>query len=164
MKEPSIGAVVVGGEHPGLGVVRSLGRRGIPVYVIDDQLSVSKFSRYATRLVQVKDLRDESSTVECLLDIGSRYNLRNWVLFPTRDETVAAVSRHRESLSEVFRVTTPPWACIEKIWDKKNTYEHAADLRIPVPRTFNLQSEEQLEGLFPYLPLAVKPEIGRAHV
>lgn len=159
MKEPSIGAVVVGGEHPGLGVVRSLGRRGIPVYVVDDQFSISKFSRYVTRVVQVKDLRDENSTVDCLLDIGSRHNLKDWVLFPTRDETVAAVSRRRDSLSEVFRVTTPPWECVEKIWDKKNTYDHAAEIGIPVPRTFSLQNEQQLEDLVRYLPLAVKPAV-----
>ena len=37
---------MIGGDHPGLGIVRSLGQRGIPVCVVDDQLSVSFFSRY----------------------------------------------------------------------------------------------------------------------
>src|SRR5579872_4159684 len=94
------GALVIGGEHPGLGVARSLGRRGIPVYVIDDQRSVSSFSRYATRVIRVPDLRDERRAVEAVLDVGRRYNLKNWVLFPTRDETVAAFSRYREDLQE----------------------------------------------------------------
>ena len=40
------GALVIGGDHPGLGIVRSLGQGGIPVCVVDDQLSVSYFSRY----------------------------------------------------------------------------------------------------------------------
>ena len=52
----STGAIVIGGEHPGLGVARSLGRRGIPVFVIDDQYSVSSFSRYVSHFVKVKDL------------------------------------------------------------------------------------------------------------
>ena len=61
--EDHVGAVVIGGEHPGLGVARSLGRRGIPVYVIDDQLSISSFSKYVSRTIRVKDLRDERSAV-----------------------------------------------------------------------------------------------------
>ena len=35
-----IGAVVVGGCYQGLGIVRSLGRRGVPVCIIDDELSL----------------------------------------------------------------------------------------------------------------------------
>ena len=64
MNPGQVGAVVIGGEHPGLGVARSLGRRGIPVCVIDDQHSISQFSKYVTRVVRVKDLRDENRTVD----------------------------------------------------------------------------------------------------
>ena len=31
------GGVVIGGDYQGLGIVRSLGRHGVPVYVIDDE-------------------------------------------------------------------------------------------------------------------------------
>src|SRR5208282_4938316 len=132
MSETSTGVVIVGGEHPGLGIARSLGRRGIPVYVIDDMYSISKFSRYTSRVVQVPDLRDEHRTVESLLQVGKRYGLKNWVLFPTRDETVAAISRHRDRLAEFYRVTTPPWDSVRWVWNKKNTYDLAAELGIPI--------------------------------
>src|SRR6202021_3767396 len=88
MNLEQVGAVVIGGEHPGLGIARSLGRRGIPICIIDDQHSISQFSRYATRVVRVKDLRDEKHTVDNVLEIGHRYGLKRWVLFQTRDETV----------------------------------------------------------------------------
>ena len=97
-----IGAIVIGGEHPGLGIARSLGRRGIPVCVIDDQHSISQFSKYVTRVVRVKDLRDEHNTVESVLEVGRRYGLEGWVLFPTRDETVAAFSSSPRSAGGVF--------------------------------------------------------------
>src|SRR5262249_45260750 len=132
----NVGALVVGGEHPGLGVLRSLGRRGIPICVVDDQYSVSSFSRYATHSVRVKDLRDERRTVDAVLDVGRRYGLRNWVLYPTRDETVVAFSRHRAELAKFFNVTTPGWNTIQWTWDKKNTYELAERLQIPCPQTF----------------------------
>lgn len=154
-----MGAVVIGGEHPGLGIARSLGRRGIPVCVIDDQHSVSEFSRYATQVVRVKDLRNEQNTVESVMEIGYRYGLKGWVLFPTRDETVAAFSRYRDRLAEFFRVTTAPWDTVRWAWDKKNTYDLAAELGIPVPGTYNPRTERELAELYSRLPLAIKPAV-----
>jgi D-aspartate ligase len=153
------GAIVIGGEHPGLGIARSLGRRGIPVCVIDDQHSISQFSKYVTKVVRVKDLRDEANAVESVMDVGARYGMKGWVLFPTRDETVVAFSRHRDRLSEFFRVTTACWETVKWAWNKKNTYDLAAELGIPVPRTYNPRTEEELLALESQLPLAVKPAI-----
>jgi D-aspartate ligase len=159
MNPLQVGAVVIGGEHPGLGIARSLGRRGIPICVIDDQHSVSQFSKYVTRVVRVNDLLDEIKTVESVMEVGQRYGLKGWVLFPTRDETVAAFSRHRDRLAEFFRVTTAGWETVQWAWDKKNTYDRAAELGIPVPHTYNPRSERELEVLFSRLPLALKPAV-----
>ncbi len=159
MNPEQVGAIVIGGEHPGLGIARSLGRRGIPVCVIDDQHSISQFSRYVTRVVRVKDLRDEHQTVENVLEAGQRYGMKGWVLFPTRDETVVAFSRHRDRLAEFFRVTTPCWNTVKWAWDKKNTYDRAVELGIPVPHTSNPRNEEELSALYSRLPLAIKPAI-----
>jgi D-aspartate ligase len=159
MNPEQVGAVVIGGEHPGLGIARSLGRRGIPICVIDDQHSVSQFSKYVARVVRVKDLRDEQNTVDSVMEVGQRYGLKGWVLFPTRDETVAAFSRHRDRLAEFFRVTTASWDSVKWAWDKKNTYDRAAELGIPVPRTYNPRNEAELADLYNRLPLAIKPAV-----
>ena len=150
---------MIGGEHPGLGVARSLGRRGIPVYVLDDQYSVSNFSRYVERSIRVKDLRDERKTISEVLEVGHRFNLRNWVLYPTRDETVAAFSRNRSELASFFRVTTPDWDSTRWAWNKRNTYELAERLDIPCPQTFAPKSADELPALFSKLPLALKPAV-----
>jgi len=154
-----IGALVVGGDHPGLGVARSLGRRGIPVYIIEDQHSISRFSKYANRVIRVKDLRDERKTVDAVLETGRKYGLKDWVLFPTRDETVAAFSRYRDELAQMYRVTTPDWNTVQWAWDKNKTYEMALRLKIPSPETWNLKSRDELPTLYPRLPLAIKPAI-----
>jgi D-aspartate ligase len=154
-----VGAIVIGGEHPGLGIARSLGRKGIPVFVIDDQHSISQFSRYVTKVVRVRDLRDDLKTVESVMEIGQRFGLEGWVLFPTRDETVAAFSRHRDQLAEFFRVTTPCWETVRWAWDKKNTYDRATELGIPVPGTYNPRTEKELSELYSRLPLALKPAV-----
>jgi D-aspartate ligase len=158
-RRESVGAVVIGGDHPGLAIARSLGRRGIPVYVIDDQYSISKFSRYTTRVVHAADLRDPQKTVDSVMEVGDRYDLKDWVLFPTRDETVMAFSLHRERLRAFFRVTTPEWESARHVWDKNNTYKLAEQLGIPAPRTWTVQNKKELEPLYSRLPLAIKPAI-----
>src|SRR5579871_648436 len=155
----AVGALIVGGEHPGLGVARSLGRRGIPVCVVDDQQSISRFSKYVKDFVRVDDLRDERKTVDSVLEVGRRLNLKNWVLYPTRDETVAAFSRYRADLAEFFRTTTPDWNSTQWAWNKKQTYELAEQLGIPCPQTFNPRGADDLAALEPYLPLAIKPAV-----
>lgn len=154
-----LGALVVGGDHPGLGVVRSLGRRGIPVYVIDDQPCISRFSRFVQRVIRVPDILDERRTVDSVLDVGRRYGLRNWVLIPTRDETVAAFSRYRAELAEFFTVTTGEWESVQWAWDKKKTYDLAETLDIPCPKTFNPKNADELPAYYARLPLAIKPTV-----
>jgi D-aspartate ligase len=159
MEKSKIGALVVGGDHPGLGIARSLGRKGIPVYILEDQQSISSFSKYATRVIRVKNLRDEQETVDSVLEVGREFGLQGWVLFPTRDETVAAISRHRARLADFYRVTTPDWETVKWAWDKTNTHILAKQLGIPAPETWNPRSLEELEALYPHLPLAIKPAV-----
>jgi len=158
-RRESVGAVVIGGDHPGLAIARSLGRRGIPVYVIDDQYSISKFSRYTSRVIRAADLRDPQKTVDSVMEIGHRYGLKDWALFPTRDETVMAFSLHRERLAAFFRVTTPEWESTRHVWNKNNTYKLAGQLGIPTPQTWNVRGIEELPSLYHRLPLAIKPAI-----
>ena len=159
VEENKVGALVVGGDHPGLGIARSLGRRGIPVFILEDQHSISLFSKYARRVIRVKNLRDEQQTIDSVLEVGRRFGLKGWVLFPTRDETVAAISRHRARLAEFFRVTTPDWNTVQWAWDKKNTHILAKKLGIPAPETWSPRSTEELAALYPRLPLAIKPAV-----
>jgi len=153
------GAVVIGGDYQGLGIVRSLGRRRIPVCVIDDELSISRFSRYATSGFHVPDLRNADRVIETLMDLGQRLHLAGWVLFPTRDELVVVLSRHRSTLSQCFRVPTRDWETIRWVWDKRNTYQLAKELNIPIPETWFPQTSEDLDQITTPFPLALKPAI-----
>lgn len=154
-----IGAVVVGGDYQGLGIVRSLGRQGVPVCVIDDERSIARLSRYATHSVAVASLRCQRQTIDTVLEIGHRLNLKDWVLYPTRDEIVAAFARHRQMLTEWFRVPTGDWNTIQWVWDKRNTYRLANELGIPAPRTWHPRGLDQLEQIRADPPFALKPAI-----
>lgn len=153
------GALVVGGDYQGLGIARALGRHGIPVAVLDDERSISQFSRYVTRVIRAADLRDERRSVDAMLAAGRNFGLAGWVLFPTRDETVAAIARNRDELRRVFRVPAVSWRSVAQAWDKRNTYALAEELGIPVPRTWRPEHADELPALASALPVAIKPAI-----
>jgi D-aspartate ligase len=154
-----VGGLVLGGDYQGLGVVRSLGRQGIPVCVVDDELSIARVSRFSTRAIQVPSLRDEPSTLEALDALRRAHGLEGWVLFPTREETVAALARHRALLTRSFRIPTPDWGTIRYAWDKRETYRLAAELSIPMPRSWFPRQESELRDLDLRGPVVIKPAI-----
>jgi predicted ATP-grasp superfamily ATP-dependent carboligase len=159
-KPPAVGAVVIGGDYQGLGIVRSLGRHGVPICVVDDEYSIARFSKYCTAAASVAEMRDERTIVTNLLKIGKKLHLQGWVLYPTRDEHVVALSRNRTELGQLFRVPTADWDCVQWAWDKRNTYKLANELGIPTPRTFYPQCVEELEQLDKFAPpFAIKPAI-----
>ncbi|MGB6200321.1 MAG: hypothetical protein WA871_07230 [Candidatus Acidiferrales bacterium] len=153
------GAVIVGGDFHGLGIIRSLGRHGVPLCVVDDEYSIGRFSKYATFTAHAPNLRKEKETIDFILEIGHRRNLKGWVLFPTRDEHVVAFSRHKKELSELFRVPTPDWETTKWAWNKWNTYSLAQKLGIPIPQTWCPRSIEDIDAIDAEFPLAVKPSV-----
>jgi D-aspartate ligase len=152
------GAVVIGGDYQGLGIARSLGRRGIPVCVLDDERSIAGASRYVRQVVHFPDLRGEQETLAALASARERLALDGWVVYPTRDETVAVLARHRDELSRWFRVPTPDWPAVRACWDKRETYAVAERLGIPHPRTWVPSGESDLATVGAG-PLVVKPAI-----
>jgi len=157
--ENPVGGLIIGGDYQGLGVARSLGLQGIPVGILDNEISIARFSRYTTFSDRVPSLMDPDEAVRCILEVGRRRGLKGWVLFPTRDETVAAISRHRQELTNTFCVPTPGWETIQWLWDKRKTYTLAERLGIPVPRTWYPKSDEDLDQVEGHFPVAIKPAI-----
>jgi D-aspartate ligase len=153
------GAVVVGGDFHGLGIIRSLGRRGVPICMVDNEYCIGRFSKYTTLTARPPTLNKEQETVDFLVEMGHRMNLKGWVLFPTRDEHVAAFSRHKQLLSEVFRVPTPDWETIKWTWNKWNTYRLAEKLGIPIPRTWCPRTLDEIDSIDAEFPLAIKPSV-----
>jgi D-aspartate ligase len=96
------------GHYPlhsgGLGVLRTLGRLGVPVYVIsEDAFTPAALSRYCTgRFIWRTTSRDNPEVlVAGLRDIGRRIGRRS-VAIPTDDEAATLVAEHAHELSEYF--------------------------------------------------------------
>src|SRR5580765_4926388 len=76
------GALVIGGNYRGLGIVRSLGRHGIPVWVLTDEHLLAATSRYSRRHWPWP-ATGEAQQLDYLLALGVQYRLDGWLLFPT---------------------------------------------------------------------------------
>ena len=151
--------MVLGSDYRGLGVVRSLGRRGVPVCVVsggDDVLAAK--SRYALHRVELRGVDDDEQS-EFLLDLAERLGLTGWVLFPTADESAALVARRHEQLSRQFELTSPPWRLLRWAHDKRLTYERAEALGLPYPRTWPVRSAAAAAELELEFPVIVKPAV-----
>jgi predicted ATP-grasp superfamily ATP-dependent carboligase len=159
LPDQDVGAVVIGGGCQGLGIARSLGTRGIPVCLIDDEISIARASRFVHNAIRVRDLRTEQALLDALALARSRLGLSGWVLYPTREENIVSIAANRDVLGREFRVPTPGLASIRHAWDKREVYSLAERLSIPIPRTWFPRSEEDLAGIEVDSPVVLKPAI-----
>ncbi len=110
----SPGALVVGGAHVSLGVARSLGRHGIPVWLLADH-PLPKFSRYVRRSFSWPGAEHEGAAAS-IVDMATRYGLNGWVLFATGDEDMRLIAQNRDLLAAQFRVATASWDTVQWVF------------------------------------------------
>lgn len=154
-----VGVVILGGDFQALGVLRSLARHNVPVYMLDKGLCISRFSRYVRRFAKCPDAGEEDLLLKFLLDLAQTEDLRGWTIYPNDDETVRFLARHKEQLEEYYRITTPSWETVRFACEKKLTYELAEKCGIPTPKTLYPRSVTELEQLEIEFPVIIKPSI-----
>ena len=113
------GAIVIGSDYIALGVVRSLGRHGIPVCLMRDLHVCAAVSRYVRCCLPWP--AGDMARLNALLELSTLHRLDGWALFPTDDEAAALVARHHGTLAEHFLLTTPSWEVMRWAYDKRLT-------------------------------------------
>ena len=151
------GALVIGGNLNGLSIARSLGRRGVPVWMATPpNIKLATYSRYTLRTVPWPEGEYEVQAAY-LSELADRYNLDQWVLFPTSDESAALLSKFHATLSSRFRVSTPAWEVLRWAYDKRLTYRLAAEQQVDYPATIYPASEVALQAAACSFPAILKP-------
>ena len=144
MRAPAV--VVDVGFVNGLGALRSLGRAGVETYAVDHRPGALGFrSRYGIHVTAPEPLGDEEGFAEALGRLGPS------VVFPTHDDGLRAVSRHREGLGALC----PFPRDLERIQRKRVQLEAARDVpetRFPASAAEARAAAEELG-----LPVLVKP-------
>lgn len=140
-------AVILQGSYAnGLGIIRDLGRYGVPSVVLDPNPNALGFlSRYAAGLTCPDPATDEPAFLEALEELGRRLPQRG-VIFPTHDEYVWAVSRNRERLLPLFHIPFPGWQVMAPVADKEQQMRAAWRAGVATPATVFVRTAEDLEA------------------
>jgi D-aspartate ligase len=147
------------GYANGLGVIRDLGRHGVPVLGLDDDPGSLGFSsRYATGLLCPSPREDEQAFLAFLEDLGSRLPQRA-VLFPTHDEYIWPLSRHAERLDRHYLLPFSRWPVMQRLYDKRAQLEAAWHAGVDTPKTVFIDGPDDVKQALaevPY-PAVLKP-------
>src|SRR5256885_1277102 len=153
---PLTGAVVIGSEYRQLGLIRSLGRHGIPVWVLAGDHWLGRVTRYARRTFTWPQ-GSEADRLAFLIELSRKHHLERWALIPGEDQDAALIARHHAALEGHYVLTTPPWSVLQWAHDKRLTYRLADELEIDHPWTLSGADRGDVETLGHRLPLIVKP-------
>ena len=126
--------VVVLGSHTraAIGILRSLGRLGVPVYTVGSDLGVpASASRYCLRAWPCETQFSEEYLSD-LLDIGSEIGQRS-ILIPTTDAGAIFVADHAEELNGWFLIPTTDADLTRSLCSKKQLHNIAKKHGVPTP-------------------------------
>lgn len=146
------GAIIIEGHVQGLSNTRSLGEANIPVFIVDKNNCIARYSRYCTKFFRCPDYNSNEFS-DFLIELAQKQELSGWVLIPSNDHAVYCISKHKKRLEEYYKVITPSLDIVEKIYDKSKLLQITSSIGIPIPKTqyFNSVSES-LNGIdFPVL-------------
>ena len=149
------GALIVGGAHVSIGIARSLGRQGIPVWLMANH-PLPTYSRYVKRSFPWAGA-DHAEGLSSIIDLARQHGLHGWVLIATGDQDMRMIAQNHALLSQYFRVATPDWDTIQWAYDKRLTYSRASSLGIDFPASFHSHSPDEIARLDCRFPVILKP-------
>ncbi len=140
-----------------LGIIRSLGQKGIQVTAITKSTSdLGSFSRYCCK-TEIAPGPAEAGYVEAVLGILRRNSY--YLLIPVGYAATESLARRREAILALTRLELVDYEQIRLAADKRYVCDLAASLGIPVPRTIYPETWEDIarcSGALEY-PLVIKP-------
>src|SRR5690348_1471916 len=128
--------VLVSSQHGGLGIIRSLGREGIPVYgVHQSKWEPAARSRFLQR-VFVWDFSSASAddSVKFMLGLAQTIGKRP-ILIPTSDVTASFVAVNAGPLTDQYLLATPSPEVVHQFSCKERTHDLCQKLGVPTAVT-----------------------------
>lgn len=165
MSVTMVPAIVVSGSTHGLGVVRSLGRQGVPVDVVSfDRRDVATSSRFVRDVIRAPHPDDEAAFLAVLLDAADRRP--GALLVPASDAALGLVARHKPRLEDAGLIVASDGEDVtETLLNKARTFALASSAGVPGPATFTPSDEEDVRRFCASaeFPAVLKPELSHVY-
>ncbi len=167
--QKTLPAVILGANfYTALGAIRTLGRRGVPVYALDYHFptAYALSSRYVTRRILCPDInRDEEGLADFLVQLGRDFT-EPPVLMATHDSYALLISRYAEELAPYFLFPDNRKGLLESIIDKKGLAELAAEHNLRIPQTLFVDSHSDPQTIARSMsyPCIIKPALSHMFV
>jgi predicted ATP-grasp superfamily ATP-dependent carboligase len=140
-----------------LGVIRSLGRRGVAVAAAAATRRAEGFlSRYCAERLVLPPARDGERFVGALAEAARTRRVD--VVLPVGYDATIACSRGRDRIAAVARLAVADADAMDVAASKRQTLELAERIGVPIPRTY-----VSADGVAEF-PVVVKESLGSGHV
>jgi D-aspartate ligase len=132
-------------RHGGLGITRTLGRMGVPIYHVDASNTATAFhSRYSRgRFVWDTEKATPVETVAFLTEVASSIG-RRAILIPTSDATAMLVADHAETLGKHFDFPCNETNLVRSLCSKREMYTLVKRHGIPTAETAFPESRDEM--------------------
>ena len=142
-----------------MGVVRSLGRAGVPVHAFSARLdSPARLSRYCAYRF-VPNATEEPELLERLLIEHAQSSPERPVLMVIGDAETQFVSARRSRLAAYYHVNVPSSSLVAKLIDKRQQYRAVEACGVSMPPTYyDVTAASARQGEFEF-PLLIKPAV-----
>ena len=159
-------AIVASGSTHALGVVRGLGRRGVPVNVVSyDRRDIATSSRLVRDVIRAPHPdNDEAAFVKVLLEAAHR--CPGSLLIPASDAALGSIARHKTSLEDAGLIVASDAAEVtETLLNKATTFALARSAGVPSPATFAVSNEDDVRWFCASaeFPAVLKPELSHLY-
>ncbi len=133
-------------HYGGLGIIRTLGRVGVPVYAVHEgRLASTATSRYLTGgFVWATSCESAERLLDGLVSLGKRLADRP-ILIPTDDFAAIFVAEHQTRLDEWFAFQQPPSGLPRSLASKQELYRLCKKLDVPCPEAVFPSSLAEVE-------------------
>ena len=155
--EQKIPALVLGSGVTALGVVRTLGLRGIPLFVASGAAGLERSSRWYRPVPGSSPVKTEPRLVGRLESFLEGIPLDSAVLIPCSDGLVESVSRLSPSIAARFRSSVPTPDTLDKLVDKAGLARLLARHGVPHPRTVEVECPSDAAVADEFSDAFVKP-------
>lgn len=133
-----------------LGIVRELGRAGVPVIgITDEPHALALRSRYLKRGIVIEHSRSEE-LIRVLEELGQAHG--ELCLLTVSEGNLSWLLAHQKDLPHIHALI-PPAQALALVLDKQHTLPIAQKLGISVPKSFQPQSMAEFETVARSIPL-----------